>query len=86
MSPFETVALGFAAACVTTSAWIPQTVKSVRTRSARDFSWPSLVMLCIGVSLWLAYGLVRRDAAIVGANAVTLVLILVIALVKARHG
>ena len=78
--------LGFIAATVTTGAWVPQALKSLRSRSARDFSWASLGMLTAGISLWLAYGVARRDAAIVGANAVTLLLVLVIAAVKRRYG
>lgn len=79
------LALGALAATVTTSAWIPQAVKTVRSRSAHDFAWPSLAMLLVGLSLWLAYGLFRRDPAIIGANAVTLLLVLAIVLVKARY-
>lgn len=86
MSPSQTVALGFIAACVTTGAWVPQAWKCVRTRSARDFSWPSLGGLSVGIALWLAYGIVRADAAIIGANAITLMLVLTITMVKLRYG
>ncbi len=85
MTPSATLALGMVAAAVTTGAWVPQAWRTLRTRSARDFSWPSLAMLCVGIALWLGYGIVRHDAAITGANAVTLVLIGVIVAVKVRH-
>lgn len=80
------LSLGLVAATVTTSAWVPQAVKTVRSRSAKDFSWSSLGLLVVGIGLWLGYGLLRGDAAIVGANLVTLLLILTIAAVKRRHG
>ena len=85
MTPSATLVLGTVAAAVTTGAWVPQAWRTLRTRSARDFSWPSLSMLCVGIALWLGYGIVRQDAAITGANAVTLVLIGVIVAVKVRH-
>lgn len=85
MQNFEQLGLGLVAATVTTGAWIPQAYKTVRSRSARDFSWPSLAMLSLGVTLWLGYGLVRGDVALIGANAITLVLLLVIVAVKLRH-
>jgi len=80
------LSLGFVAAAVTTSAWVPQAWKTVKSRSAKDFSWSSLAMLVVGIGLWLGYGVLRRDGAIVGANLVTLLLVLVIAAVKRRHG
>lgn len=85
-SPAFILTLGFVAAVVTTSAWVPQTWKTLRSRSARDFSWSSLAMLVVGISLWLAYGLLRGDAAIVLANGVTLALVLAIISVKRTHG
>lgn len=78
--------LGFIAATITTSAWVPQAYKSVRTRSAQDFSWASLALLIAGIFLWLAYGVARRDLAIIGANAVTLLLVGAIVAVKRRYG
>jgi MtN3 and saliva related transmembrane protein len=86
--PSESFALvlGLIAALVTTGAWVPQAWKTVRSRSARDFSWSSLAMLVVGISLWLGYGVIRRDPAIVLANLVTLLLVLVIAAVKRREG
>ncbi len=88
MRPSESFALvlGLIAALVTTGAWVPQAWKTVRSRSARDFSWSSLAMLVVGISLWLGYGVIRRDPAIVLANLVTLLLVLVIAAVKRREG
>jgi MtN3 and saliva related transmembrane protein len=74
--------LGLLAAIVTTGAWVPQTIKTLRSRSAKDFSWSSLAMLVLGISLWLGYGVLRRDVAVVFANAFTLVLVLIIVAVK----
>jgi MtN3 and saliva related transmembrane protein len=79
------LSLGFVAAVVTTGAWVPQAWKTVHSRSAKDFSWPSLAMLLAGIGLWLGYGVLRGDVAIIGANFVTLLLVLTIAAVKRRH-
>ncbi|MBD2105051.1 SemiSWEET transporter [Leptolyngbya sp. FACHB-261] len=77
--------IGLIAALLTTSSFIPQALKTIKTRSARDFSWPYLLLFGISVSLWALYGLLRNDGVIIGANLVTLLLILVIGAVKARH-
>lgn len=77
--------LGFAAALITTGAWLPQVYKTWTSRDAGDFSWGYLTLFSIGISLWLLYGLRKDDLAVIGANAVTLLLVLVIAYVKARQ-
>ena len=54
------------AAFCTTACWIPQAWKSVRTRSAEDFSWTYLCLMSVGVPLWAVYGFVRQDPAVLG--------------------
>jgi MtN3 and saliva related transmembrane protein len=78
------IALGLAAACLTTASWVPQALRTIRTRSAGDFAWSYLAMFGTGVFLWLLYGVARSDPAIIGANVVTLALVARIMLVK--HG
>ena len=81
-------AVGIAAAIVTTSAFLPQAYRTYKSRSADDFSWAYLVMFTSGIALWLVYGLSRKDVAVIGANAATLVLLFVIVGVKffaAKH-
>jgi MtN3 and saliva related transmembrane protein len=80
-----TLVIGTLAAAGTTACWLPQVLKTVRTRSARDFSWGYLVMLITGVALWIAYGLLRKDAVVLTANAFTLALVAVVAFVKTRE-
>jgi MtN3 and saliva related transmembrane protein len=73
---------GIAAAIITTSSWLPQVWRTIRSRSTKDFSWGYLAMFCIGTSLWLAYGILREDPAIIAANGITLALVMVIAAIK----
>jgi len=78
--------VGIAAACLTTGSWVPQALRTLRTRSTGDFAWSYLLMFGGGVLLWLVYGLLRGDVAIIGANGVTLLLVGRIALVKRGAG
>jgi len=75
--------LGLCAALGTTGAWLPQVVKTVRTRSARDFSWAYLTMFTSGVVLWIVYGALRDDIAVFAANVIALLLIFGVVAVKA---
>lgn len=67
--------LGFAAGAMTTAAFVPQVVKTWRSRSAGDISLGMYAVLTCGVSSWLVYGLLVEDWPVVAANGVTLVLV-----------
>ena len=78
--------LGFAAASLTTLAFLPQVIKVWRSRSTKDISLPMLVTFIAGITLWLIYGLLVNAAPIIWANAITLVLNIVILKFKLKHG
>ncbi len=70
--------LGLAAGTLTTVAFVPQVVKTWRSRSADDLSLSMFLIFSLGVALWFAYGLVTGALPVILANAVTLVLALAI--------
>ena len=76
--------IGVLAAIGTTASWIPQAVKTIRTRSAVDFSWAYLFLFGSGVTLWSIYGFLRSDPVILGANVITLLFLLPIIFAKLR--
>ncbi|MGD8453382.1 MAG: SemiSWEET transporter [Phycisphaerae bacterium] len=78
--------LGILAGTLTTAAFTPQVVKSWRTRHTKDVSLGMFIILCVGTTLWLIYGLLMSDLPIILANAVTLVLATSILALKIRHG
>lgn len=84
MSPLLITIVGVSAAVITTSSWLPQVLLTWRTRRARDFSWTYLALFLTGTSLWLFYGLLRKDNAVIGANGVTWLLVISIGWVKWR--
>ncbi len=67
--------LGFVAGTLTTLAFLPQVVKTWRTKSSSDLSISTMGMISSGVLLWLVYGLLIGDLPIIAANSVTLVLV-----------
>lgn len=78
--------LGFIAGTLTTAALAPQWVHSLRTRSTKDVSLAMLVCISVGMSLWLAHGLMIGDAALVIANAGSLALSLPLLILKLKKG
>ncbi|MCX7932399.1 MAG: SemiSWEET transporter [Rhodovarius sp.] len=77
-------ALGLAAGTLTTAAFVPQVLRTWRTRSAEDFSLPMLLMFVAGVALWLGYGIAVAALPVVLANGITLALASVILWVRLR--
>ena len=66
--------LGFVAGTLTTAAFVPQVLKTWRTRSTEDISLGMFAVFALGVSLWLVYGIFLNSLPIVITNAITLVL------------
>ncbi|MEM6436049.1 MAG: SemiSWEET transporter [Cyanobacteria bacterium P01_D01_bin.115] len=64
--------LGLAAGLLTTMAYFPQVLKTWRSRSAEGMSWSMLIILCVGITLWLVYGLSVHDTPVILANLFTL--------------
>lgn len=77
--------LGLVAGTLTTIAFVPQVVKTWRTRSTRDISLGMFATFGAGVALWLLYGIAIGSWPVMLANAVTFVLALLILFLKLRH-
>jgi MtN3 and saliva related transmembrane protein len=61
-------------------------IKTWQTKSANDVSYAMLITFIIGVFLWLIYGILRQDIAVILANAFTLLFNLAILYLKIKYG
>lgn len=86
MSETAVTVLGFAAAVLTTGAFLPQAWKTFKTRSARDLSLNMFLMLNAGIALWLVYGICIGQWPVIIANAVGLANAALILGFKLRFG
>jgi MtN3 and saliva related transmembrane protein len=77
------VPLGTVAAICTTGAFLPQLLKT-RRDGGRDLSYTMLSIYLLGVLLWLAYGFVIADWAVIVANVVTAFLVATCIAIKWR--
>jgi MtN3 and saliva related transmembrane protein len=74
--------LGLIAGTCTTLSFLPQVIRTLRTRHARDLSAAWLLLFGLGVALWIAYGIGRSEVAIIAANGVTFCLVLMLIVAK----
>jgi len=67
-----TTIVGSVAGTITSIAAIPQVIKTLRTRHARDISIWQPLLLAIGVALWMVYGILIHDQPLILANIIPL--------------
>ena len=77
-------ALGYTAAIFATGSFIPQVVKTWRTRSAEDISFLMLFLHITGMVLWGTYGFLLGAAPIVVANVIAILLDVALIVLKWR--
>ena len=80
-----TTAVGSFAAFCTTVSYFPQLKKCWETGQAGDLSLKMFSILTAGVALWVAYGFLKSDVVIIGANAVSLLFLCGILYFKLRE-
>ena len=74
------------AAILTTAAFVPQALHIIRHRETKAISLVMYVAFASGVALWLVFGVLIGNWAIIISNAITLALTLAIVGMKIRYG
>ncbi|MGR3174015.1 MAG: SemiSWEET family sugar transporter [Candidatus Scalindua sp.] len=77
--------VGIIAAVCTTTGFIPQIIRGIRTKRLDDVSPVMYVLLIFGLSLWLSYGVHLKDVIIIAANAAALVLSVFILILRYKY-
>lgn len=78
------IALGLAAAALTSLSYIPQVKKAFRRGATKDLSVKTFSILFVGLLLWVLYGILEADVVIIVANAVGALLVGFVFLYKVR--
>ena len=82
---FNIEIIGLIAAFFTTSAFVPQVVKTWKTKEVENLSLTMYLVMLTGVILWLIYGIYINSLSIILANIVTITLVCVIIVLKLRY-
>ncbi len=82
MFTFDVEFFGYFAAISTTLAFLPQLVKTLKTKKAEDVSLITLIMFLTGVFSWIIYGYNISSTPILLANIITFILNLLILIFK----
>ncbi len=77
--------MGFIAAFLTTTAFVPQAYHSWKTRDLSGISLPMYTMFTLGVATWLIYGLMIDSLPVIVANTITLLLSAIVMYLKIKQ-
>lgn len=65
---------GYLAAIGTTGAFIPQAMKVFKTKKTEDLSLGAFLLLCVGILLWIVYGVLVQSFPLIIANCLTFIM------------
>jgi MtN3 and saliva related transmembrane protein len=77
--------LGLAAGTISSITFLPQVIKIWQTKSAKDLSMPMLLLLVLGVSMWLAYGIIIKNTPVIYTNSMVLFMTFIMLFFKLKY-
>ncbi len=77
--------VGFLAAFSTTISFLPQAIKTIRSKDTSGISLSMYCVFAMGTLLWLIYGIMYPSFPVALANAVTFVLAVIILFYKIKY-
>ena len=80
-----TTIIGLLAAIGTTSSFLPQAIKTIRTKNTSGISLGMYSLFSFGTLLWFIYGIMGNDLPIIIANGITLVFAVIILVYKIKY-
>jgi MtN3 and saliva related transmembrane protein len=86
MTTDEINLIGYIAAACTTLCWLPQAVRTIRTRDTAAISLWTQSLFALGIVFWLVYGVLIKSIPVIVSNAVALPLVLIVVAMKLRYG
>jgi MtN3 and saliva related transmembrane protein len=77
---------GYIAGGMTTIVMLPQVIRVYKLKSAREISLIFTLLMIVGLSCWLTYGIFLRLAPIIIWNSISIVLFVVFLFAKLKYG
>lgn len=77
--------IGYIAGMVIIISWIPQVVKSYKTKSVNDLSIVMIILILTGTLLWISYALLVKDKPVFAVNVALTILISYLLYLKIKY-
>ena len=77
--------IGLVAATCTTISFVPQALRTIKTKHTKDLSLTMYSLFTIGIFLWFVYGILVKDLPLIIANGITLLFTSTILILKIKY-
>lgn len=77
--------LGYAAGAITCLTFLPQVIKTWKSKSAKDVALNMFIIAAVNEVMWIVYGVLLNNWVIILTNAVVLVMSLTMIWLKFRY-
>ena len=77
--------IGILAGILILSGWVPQIAKGYRTKKLTDVSSYLMILIFVGATLWLIYGIALDDVYIMGVNLAAMFLTMILLTMKLKY-
>ena len=78
--------VGYVGASLTTLSFVPQAIKTIRSKETHGISLVMYAVFTVGVAFWLVYGIALGSWPMIVSNIITLGLSATILALKLRYG
>jgi MtN3 and saliva related transmembrane protein len=78
--------IGLLAGTLTTLSFLPQVVKTARTKETKDLSLSMYIVLATGIFLWTIYGILIGAIPVILANGISFILATIVLIFKIKYG
>jgi len=80
-----TTIIGLIACLLTTGAFLPQIIKTIKTKETKDISLTMYIIYVIGVLVWFAYGFMIHETAILVGNTFSFIMGMTMLIMKLKY-
>lgn len=77
--------IGIVAGIFTATSMLPQLIKVIKEKKAEEISLLMLFVLLVGISLWIVYGVMKKDWPIIGTNSFSLLINILMIIFRIKY-
>ena len=77
--------VGIIAGALSCTTFLPQVIKTWKSKSTKDVSLSMFLLASLGTTLWLVYGILINSISIIGTNIVVLIFSLTMLWLMFKH-
>ena len=77
--------IGLIAGTCTTISFLPQVIKTIKTKEAKNISIAMYIILVTGILFWIIYGILIKDLPVILANSIAFILAGIVLILKVKY-